>query len=129
MRPIALGFAAVALAACAPLPFGGGPNEDDDFSVPLVCEPKLERIPCGAGVVQGRPYRFNLLTHCGIEWAYFDGRYWVPGRRVDTPPQWANIEAGTMMLERQDEAVFEAGKGGGARFVPAGPGYVPEVCA
>lgn len=128
MRRLALGLGLLALAGCTGLPFTGG-EEEEDSRLPLVCEPAFERPPCGAGVEQGVPYRFALLTHCGIEWAYFDGRYWVPRPRVLPPGNWASIESGTMVLVRWDEAVFEAEAGGGARFVPAAESFRPEACA
>jgi hypothetical protein len=124
LLPVAL--AAVAMAGCATFL---SPDDADDFRVPLVCEPSHKRLPCVAGAEVGRPYRFNLLTHCGIEWAYFDGRYWVPRPRVDPPSDWANIEPGTMTLESREGAVFAADVGGGARFAPAPPGFRPETCA
>jgi hypothetical protein len=73
-------------------------------------------------------YRFNLQTHCGIEWAYFDGRYWVPTPRVRTPSHWASITAGAMVLERTGVAAFRADDGGGARFTPAKRAFRPLPC-
>jgi hypothetical protein len=126
VKLLLLALALSTLTACASLSSG---NEEDDFRVPRVCEPQIEQLPCGAGVAQGVTYRFELLTHCGIEWAYFDGRYWVPRPKVDVPSHWANIEPGTMVLERRGEAIFEADKGGGARFVPAASSFRPSACA
>ena len=128
MTRIAAGLAALLLAGCASVPFTGE-EEQDDSRVPFVCAPDAERLPCVAGVERSVPYRFNLLTHCGIEWAYFDGRYWVPRPRVAPPPDWAAIEGGTMVLRSPTEAVFEAAEGGGARFVPASSSFRPEACA
>jgi hypothetical protein len=125
VKPLLLALAALALVGCTPL----SSNGEDDFGAPLVCGPGLEQLPCGPGVAPNEAYSFNLLTHCGIEWAYFDGRYWVPRPRVDPPSHWASIEAGTMVLERRDEAVFEAEDGGGARFAPAASSYRPPTCA
>ena len=73
----------------------------------MVCSPEHTQLPCTGGVEEGVAYRFNLLTHCGIEWAYFNGRYWVPNPKVDTPSDWAGIEAGTMVLERRGVAVLK----------------------
>jgi hypothetical protein len=115
------------LAGCTALS-SSNDNDEDDFHVPMVCEPKHDQLPCASGVEQGVDYRFNLLTHCGIEWAYFDGRYWVPTTTVKTPTRWAAIEAGTMVLERPDLALFEADEGGGARFAPASASYRPPGC-
>lgn len=115
-------------SGCAALPFVGGDDVDDD-KIPFICGPEHKRPPCAAGVDQGVEYRFNLLTHCGIEWAYLDGRYWVPERRVDPPSDWAAIEAGTVVLAEPDLAVFEADQGGGARFVPGPRAFRPKPCA
>ena len=115
-------------AGCSGLP--SREDDADDFRVPLVCshDPEHKKLPCAAGVEEGTGYRFNLLAHCGIEWAYFDGRYWVLKPKVNTPSHWATIEAGTMVLERRGVAVFEAESGGGARFVPAPRSYQPPNC-
>jgi hypothetical protein len=107
----------------------GCSGSSDDFEVPLVCDPEQTLSPCVSGVERGVDYRFNLLTHCGIEWAYFDGRYWVPKPKADRPSHWASIEPGTMRLEQPDVASFEADEGGGARFVPAPLSYRPRPCA
>ena len=128
MGRLSLLVVALVLAGCTALSSTG---EDDaaDFGVPLVCLPKHTQLPCARGVERGVGYRFNLQTHCGIEWAYFDGGYWVPEAKVKTPSHWGNITAGTMVLERPDIAVFEAAKGGAARFVPASHSYRPPSCA
>jgi hypothetical protein len=107
----------------APIP----PNERATSAQRPSSETSAE-VPCARGVEQGVGYRFNLQTHCGIEWAYFNGRYWVPNPMIDAPSHWANITAGTMVLERSGIAVFEADEGGGARFVPAPTSYRPPVC-
>ena len=115
-------------SGCAALPFVGGDDVDDD-KIPFICGPEFERPPCAAGVEEGSVYRFNVLTHCGIEWAYLDGRYWVPERRVDPPSHWAAIEGGTIVRAEPGLAVFEADDGGGARFVPAPRAFRPKPCA
>jgi hypothetical protein len=115
------------MAGCAS--FFAATDDEDDLRVPLVCEPEHRQVPCAAGAEVGVSYGFNLLTHCGVEWAYFDGHYWVPKPRVDPSSHWAAIEAGTIVLESPDVAVFEADEGGGARFAPAPPSFRPEPCA
>jgi hypothetical protein len=127
MRRVLVVLVALVLAGCSALR-SPGVEDGDDFRVPLVCLPKHTQAPCSRGVEQGVGYRFNLQTHCGVEWAYFDGRYWVP-TRVETSSHWANITAGTMVLERPGIAVFEAAAGGGARFAPASASYRPAPCA
>ena len=115
-------------SGCGGLPFLGGDDVDDD-EIPFICGPEHKRLPCAAGVEQGVEYRFNLLTHCGIELAYLDGRYWVPERRVDPLSNWAAIEGGTIVLAEPGLAVFEADDGGGAHFVPALQSFRPRPCA
>jgi hypothetical protein len=73
-------------------------------------------------------YPFNLQTHCGIEWAYFDGRYWVPKGKAVPSPDWASIERGVMTMADNDAAVF-AGRGADVRFEPAPDDYEPPPCA
>jgi hypothetical protein len=115
-------------AACSALPLSGE-DEADDFRIPLVCGPEHKMLPCTAGVEAGVGYPFNLLTHCGIEWAYFGGRFWVPEAKVDPPSHWASIEPGRMTLEDAGVALFSADEGGEARFVPARRSYRPQPCA
>jgi hypothetical protein len=126
VKLLPLALAAIVMAGCASL--SSASDDEDDFHVPFVCSPTATRVPCTSAAAPGVSYRFNLLTHCGIEWAYFDGRYWVPRAQVDPPSHWANIEAGTMVRERNDVAVFEADKGGGASFAPAPKAFRPENC-
>jgi hypothetical protein len=128
MRLLALALASTALVACSGVPFSGRNDEADDFRVPLVCLPKHEQPPCSRGVEQERAYEFNLQTHCGIEWAYFDGRFWVPKPKVRKPGHWASITAGAMVLERSDLATFTAADGGSARFAPAQRSFRPQPC-
>jgi hypothetical protein len=125
MRLALIALFAVLASGCGGLPF----VDEDDDRVPLVCGPEHRRLPCSAGVETGAEHPFNLLTHCGIEWAYLDGRYWVPERPTDPPSHWAAIEPGAIVLADPDLAVFEAEEGGGARFVPAPASFRPEPCA
>ena len=125
MKRLAVLFIVILAAGCSALTDGA---EDNDSSVPLVCGPEHTQLPCTGGVEVGVSYPFNLLTHCGIEWAYFGGRYWVPEPKAEAPSDWASIEAGTMVLERAGVAIFEANEGGGARFVPARASYRPPAC-
>jgi hypothetical protein len=127
MKRLSVLLLAFLLAGCSALSSTG--EDDADNRVPLVCSPEQIHLPCAGGVEVGQAYRFNLLTHCGIEWAYFNGRYWVPKPKVDTPSDWEGIDAGTMVLERRGVAVFEATKGGTVRFVTAAASYRPPNCA
>jgi hypothetical protein len=127
MKLLSILLVALTLGGCSVLS-PTGEEDVDDFRVPLVCSPEHTQLPCTGGVEEGIAYRFNLLTHCGVEWAYFDGRYWVPKPSVDAPSDWAGIEAGTIVLERRRVAVFGATKEGTVRFVPAAASYQPPDC-
>jgi hypothetical protein len=96
---------------------------------PLVCEPGIPELPCAAGVEPGVPYAVTLQTHCQLEWAYFDGRYWVPIAPVSEPGGEANFADGLMTLVSPDEAVFVADAGPEVRFRPAPEDYRPPPCA
>ena len=126
MRRVALTFA-LFLAGCSVSPYAG--EDEDDFRIPIVCLPEHEQLPCAAGVDRSEEYRFNLQTHCGIEWAYFDGRYWVPPSSVRPPSDWAAITTGTMTLQDRDAAVFNGPSGPDVPFIPAPAGYEPSPCA
>jgi hypothetical protein len=128
VRLLSLAVVSLALAGCSGVPFTAERDESDDFRAPLVCVPKHKALPCTHGVEQGRAYEFNLATHCGIEWAYFDGRYWTSQGPQAKPPDWAGITAGKMVLQRPDFAIFHADQGGGARFVPVRGSYRPPAC-
>ena len=116
------------LGGCAGLSFGGSEDEDD-LRVPLICLPEHKQVPCTGAVDEGVGYPFTLQTHCGAEWAYFNGHFWVPGPGTQTPSHWGNFEGGTMVLTRPGVAVFVADVGGEVRFVPARPAYRPPPCA
>jgi hypothetical protein len=97
--------------------------------VKRVCGPDVEQAPCGPGVEIGHTYSFDLLAHCGIEWAYFNSHYWVPRKKVAVPSAWNPIERGTMTLTEPDVAHFEGASPGKVDFVPAPVGYKPTPCA
>ncbi len=60
----------------------------------------------------GTPYRFNLLTHCGVEYLWFDGRRWKIDTPLsqdirDRPPGWPNPFAlGSVILLNESELIF-----------------------
>jgi hypothetical protein len=107
----------------------GDSDEEVAEALPLVCEPGIPVLPCAAGVEAGVPYAMTLLTHCELEWAYFDGRYWVPPAPVSRPGGWGNLADGLMTLAARDEAVFVPGSGPEVRFRPAADDYRPQPCA
>ncbi|MFN2470436.1 MAG: hypothetical protein ABR583_05500 [Gaiellaceae bacterium] len=98
------------------------------------CGPQAERPPCGPGVEPGARYEFTLYTHCGIEYARFDGRWWLADPPLDdgshNPPRgWGNpSQPGTMELVAPDRAKFRAEELS-ATFRPAPASYEPPGCA
>ena len=104
-------------------------HEEVADPLPLVCEPGIPELPCAEGVEPGVPYAMTLQTHCQLEWAYFDGRYWVPSAPVSEPGGEAAFADGVMTLASPDEAVFVADSGPEVRFRPAGADYRPPPCA
>ena len=55
---------------------------------------------------------YELVTHCGIHWAHFDGRYWITpflgDRRTHSAPNgWDDpVQQGEMRLTADNRAVF-----------------------
>ena len=90
----------------------------------------------------GKPYPYEMYTHCGIRAAYFDGRRWIADpilQKSDTnplvglpdpPAGWANpFDIGTMELVTDDRARFTSSTGLIAEFrpLPEGTDYPPWV--
>ena len=126
---IVLLLAALFVFAGIGLTTPGESEEEVAESLPLVCEPGIPELPCADGVEPGVPYEVTLLTHCQLEWAYFDGHYWVPRAPVSEPGGEANFADGVMTLAAPDEAVFVADSGPEVSFRPAGADYRPPACA
>jgi hypothetical protein len=84
----------------------------------------------------GVDYRYELPTHCGVEYAFFNGRWWTATpmlyenkAKVSPPPGWDNPkELGTMHLVSRDEALFVGDSGNAARFVPGPKGGPGTTC-
>ena len=73
----------------------------------------------------GKEYAHELYTHCGVRAAAFDrGRWWRANPPLDdghgNPPiGWGNpTTGGTMVLMREDLAVFTSRSGQVVEFVP-----------
>lgn len=72
----------------------------------------------------GRPYRYNLYTHCGIATTWFDGRWWnaVPPQgdgHGNPPPEWGNpYQEGVIVLAAEDRLEFTGDQGQRASFRP-----------
>jgi hypothetical protein len=91
---------------------------------PVRCTPGALSPPCGPGAVIGTFYPYELYTHCGIIWAYFDGRWWqadpVLSEGHSNPPRgWGNPQdSGHMALLKNDHARFRSANGFLADFKP-----------
>lgn len=72
----------------------------------------------------GRPYRYRLYTHCGIDTTWFDGRWWnaeppQSDGNGNPPPNWDNpYQDGVIVLVSADRLEFTADSGRRADFVP-----------
>jgi hypothetical protein len=99
----------------------------------FLCSPIKELPPCAKAEV-GVSYPVDLYTHCGIENAYFDGRFWLadapPGsNRGNPPPGWGNpFQRGRMRLISPEVAEFRTAEHL-LRFEPAPESYRRPGCA
>jgi hypothetical protein len=93
----------------------------------VLCEPVSNVEPCTSAAI-GVGYPVVLQGHCEIEWAYFDGRYWVPASGRPARSGGMDIVPGVMLMHAEDEASFQ-GDSGEVVFAPAPAGYVPPSCA
>jgi hypothetical protein len=61
-------------------------------------------------------YQLDVVTHCGIRDAWFDGRLWLAKPRLsdgsgNPPAGWGNPwQRGTIRLMTRSRAVFHAGR-------------------
>jgi hypothetical protein len=128
MSRVAIVLAVLALAGCSHFSF-----EDEEAArvgPDAFCTPDVDRLPCRAAVQKGKPYRFQIYTHCGLGWSvYFDGRYWFVQDSRDESGWGGSTVRGTMTLEADDAAVFRSDAGKGAVFEPAPRSYRPPGCA
>jgi hypothetical protein len=97
----------------------------------------LELTPHSQAVVVGKPYPFQLYTHCGVEYAVdFDAALWDladpawQSQNGNPPPGIGNpYQGGTMTLVDADHARFNF-SGGSISFVRhVGPKLVPGPCS
>jgi len=71
----------------------------------------------------GVSYPYDLMTHCGVRYAYFDGRWWeADSPAQDDPAKGSNpytgYVVGTMTLTSQTTARFDLPHGFTAAFHP-----------
>ncbi len=91
-------------SSVAPMPLGNGQ---------FVFSPRSGRVQ------QGIPYRFTMLTHCGLSWPVavdFDGSFWQPINLPDDggnpPPGFSNpTDQGIMILRPDGEAEYHSSHG------------------
>lgn len=105
----------------------GGTSETVTESAGELCEPSSNVEPCMRAEI-GVEYPVVLQGHCEIEWAYLDGRYWVPASGRPAPSDGMDVVPGMMLMHAEDEVSFQ-GDSGEVVFVPAAAGYVPPPCA
>jgi hypothetical protein len=86
-----------------------------------------------AATVEPNSTRFKVYTHCGVESAHSDGRWWhasppLYGKAWGPPARWSDpYQDGTLTLESAERAVFEA-LGQRVVFVPAPDNEPVRVC-
>lgn len=98
-------------------------------------------VGCGDAAVTQQPPTddptsrpFTVYTHCGVESARIDGRWWhaepplYNRNRTGPPAGWGDpYQEGTLTLESPERAVFEA-KGRRVVFVPAPDDQPVRLC-
>ena len=126
MRATVFGVGAALLLGVAAIASGAfGPPRDVLALLPGGVRPALAENELAE---IGLDYRYELPTHCGVEYAYFSGRWWTAApklyesaARLNPPLGWGDpMEPGTMRLVAQDEALFVGDSGPDALF-QAGP--------
>jgi hypothetical protein len=95
------------------------------------CFPDVDAEPCTAGIPVGSHWTFEIYTHCGVEWIYLDGRFWLtePLGEFNAPPGWGNpLDEGVVTLEAADEALYLSQGGDQVSFEPAPADFEPPLC-
>ena len=95
------------------------------------CFPNVEAEPCTSGVPVGSHWTFEIYTHCGVEWIYLDGRFWLtePLGKLNAPTGWGNpIDEGVVTLEASDAASYLSQGGDQVVFTPAAKSFEPPLC-
>ncbi|HVF04333.1 MAG TPA: hypothetical protein VNA20_05810 [Frankiaceae bacterium] len=115
--------AVVVTAEATPEPPSAQPTPSRNPSAMPSPSGYLHPAPMGEGMETGRWYRYDLYTHCGIEFAQFDGRHWRTERLDDgsnnPPPGWNNpYQSGIVALLDRDLAEFRGHNGKTLHFTP-----------
>jgi len=95
------------------------------------CFTNVDAEPCGSGVPVGSHWTFEIYTHCGVEWIYLDGRFWLtdPLGDLNAPAGWGNpIDEGVVTLAASDRAEYLSQGGDQVTFTPAPKSFEPPLC-
>ena len=124
-------------------PFDAGANfiewwrgSDEPVPEPADTSAILEKADRSAPAMLGKEYAYELYTHCGVRSAVFDnGRRWrayppIHDGSGNPKAGWGNpVTKGTMVLVKEDLAVFTSESGQVAQFLPLPPAVELEPCA
>ena len=95
------------------------------------CFTNVDAEPCGAGVPVGSHWTFEIYPHCGVEWIYLDGRFWLtdPLGDLNAPAGWGNpIDEGVVTLAASGRAEYLSQGGDQVTFTPAPKSFEPPLC-
>ena len=111
-------------------------GSDEPVPEPTDTPTILEKADRSAPAILGKEYAYELYTHCGVRSAVFDnGRRWrayppIHDGSGNPKARWGNpITKGTMVLVKEDLAVFTSESGQLAQFLPLPPDVELEPCA
>lgn len=105
-------------------PMTPGPSTPEPRPTPTPAPDGPREIGQDEDAEIGRPYRFNLYTHCGISTTWFDGRWWnadppQSDGNANPPPGWGNpYQEGVIVLAAEDRLEFTGDQGQRADFSP-----------
>lgn len=112
---------ATAVSPITPGPSTPGPDQTTSSATSKPGEPR--ELGEGENAKLGQPYRFKLMTHCGIETTWWNGAWWNanPTQTQDGSPTagWGDpYQDGVMIQHTQDRLEFTGDEGQRADFVP-----------
>jgi len=84
-----------------------------------------------SGVPVGSHWTFEIYTHCGVEWIYLDGRFWLtePLGKLNAPAGWGNpVDEGVVTLDASGAATYLSEGGDQVVFAPAPKSFEPPLC-
>jgi hypothetical protein len=95
------------------------------------CWTDVDAQPCSAGVSVGSEWTYDVYTHCGVEFIYLDGRFWLtePLGELAAPAGWGEpLDHGVITLEAPNRAVYLSASGDQIEFEPAPADFEPPLC-